>query len=308
MESEAACISPLSQTFLYGFGVYEGVRSYRTEKGVAIFRLQDHTDRLFQSAKLLFLDIPYTKAYLNRIQCEILDKGKLGNAYLRPVVFLGSEFLGLHSKLTSVHVMIAAFKWDKVYLTEKQQCFGVTLKTSSYERAGMRNGLHKAKINGMYFVAMLANNEARMARCEEALMLDHEGYVVEGSGANIFIVKDGQLYTPNLEFVLDGITRRTVIDIAKEKNLTLIETRLTSESVYGADEVFFTGTAAEILPIVEIDGKKIADGQVGRITKGMQQTFFNIVQAKETHYQHHLTFLIDEIKNKDASKEEVING
>lgn len=271
--SREAKIGALSQTFQYGFGVYEGLRSYQTERGVAIFRLQDHTDRLFNSANILNLNIPYKKDELNNIQCEILRKSHLKNAYLRPVVFLGDEFLGLHTQSTSVHVMIAAVNWENVYISKEQFRQGISLKTSSYERLST-NGLNKAKANGLYLISILANNEARASGCDEALMLDRNGYVAEGSGANLFMVKNNCLYTPDLTFALDGITRKTVFKIAAEQNIMLIEKRITQEELYQADEVFFTGTAAEILPITTIDNKKIATGSVGQITKKIQQLFF----------------------------------
>lgn len=280
-----AGISPLSQTFHYGFGVYEGIRSYETHHGAAIFRLTDHLDRLFYSASLLKITIPYSKAQLAAVHHEILQKNNLQNAYLRPVVFMGDEYLGLHTQRSSVHMMIAAIPWSQtdVGITQKKQ--GVSVKTVSYEKLYFNNHLHKAKANGMYLISLLANNEAQEAGFQEALLLDKKGYVAEGSGANIFMVKNNVLYTPYLDFVLDGITRKTVIALAKDQGIPVVETNITLDTLYQADELFFTGTAAEILPIASIDTHEIAPGE---ITEKMRNTYKKIVTGDEPAYRHWL--------------------
>lgn len=283
-QSEAK-IAALSQTVQYGFGVYEGLRSYQTQQGPAIFRLNDHTDRLFQSADLLKITIPYTKTEINNTLRDILKKNKLGNAYLRPMVFMGDEFLGLHTQKSSVHMMIAAIAWNNFYLSREQIKKGISLKTSSYERLSLKNNLHKAKANGLYLISILANNEAQAANCHEALMLDPHGFVAEGSGANIFMVKNNQLFTPHLHFALDGITRKTIIEIAKKNNIPVTEKNITLDELYQADEVFFTGTAAEVLAVTKIDGHIISTGEMGKITETLQQHYNDIVSGQTEQYR-----------------------
>ncbi|PIZ04347.1 MAG: branched chain amino acid aminotransferase [Gammaproteobacteria bacterium CG_4_10_14_0_8_um_filter_38_16] len=288
-EKNDAKIAALSQTFHYGFGVYEGIRSYEINQEASIFRLKDHTDRLFQSAQLLGITIPYEKETINDALCNILLKNHLANAYLRPVVFMGDEFLGLHTQLTSVHLMIAAIKWNDFYVSKEQMKKGVSIKTASHERLALKNGLQKAKANGLYLISILANNEARAAGCDEALLLDPKGYVAEGSGANIFIIKNKILYTPFLDFALDGITRRTIIQLAKDQNIPVVEKNITLAELYCADEVFFCGTAAEVLAVTQVDGKKIGSGEMGERTEAMQNAYREVTTGKNAHYQHWLT-------------------
>lgn len=285
IEKDNAKIAALSQTFHYGFGVYEGIRSYETNEGVAIFRLNDHIDRLFRSADLLNIKISYSKKALDRIHHEILEKNDVKNAYLRPVVFMGDEYLGLHTQKTSVHVMIAAIKWNNFYISKEQLKRGISLKTSSHERLSLKNNLNKAKANGLYLISILANNEAHAAGYDEALMLDPHGFIAEGSGANIFMVKNNCLLTPFLHFALDGITRRTVIEMAKDLGISVAEKNITLDELYEADEIFFTGTAAEVLPVTKIDNHVISTGLMGKITEKLQQLYLDTVTGKESRYQ-----------------------
>lgn len=290
IEKENATIPALSQTVHYGFGVYEGLRSYKTSNGTAIFRLEDHTDRLFQSAGLLHIKIPYSKDELNDVQQEIIQKNNFDNAYIRPMVFMGDEFLGLHTQISSVHVMIATIQWNNFFITKEKIKKGIALKTSTHERLPLKNSLTKAKANGMYMISILANNEARVAGFDEALMLDPNGFVAEGSGANIFMMKNNCLYTPFLDFALDGITRRTVMQIAADLHINVAEKNITRDDLYEADEVFFTGTAAEVLAITKIDNHIIATGEMGNITEKIQQRYNDIVIGKDARYLSWLTF------------------
>lgn len=285
-----AKIAALSQTMQYGFGVYEGIRSYQTAQSPAIFRLNDHTDRLFQSADLLKITIPYSKKIINQTLCDIIQQNKLENAYLRPMIFMGDEFLGLHTQKSSVHVMIAAIAWNNFYLSREQIKKGISLKTSSYTRLPLKNNLHKAKANGLYLISILANNEAQEANCQEALMLDPHGFVAEGSGANIFLVKNNQLFTPHCDFALDGITRKTIMEIAQQNNISVTEKNITLDELYQADEVFFTGTAAEVLAVTQIDGRIIAKGEMGPITEKFQKNYNDIVSGKMEQYQAWLCY------------------
>ena len=285
----AAKISAFSQTFHYGFGVYEGIRSYENENGPAIFRLTDHVDRLFQSAALLNIRIPYEVQTVCELHVDVMQKNQLTNAYLRPVVFMGDEYLGLHTQQSSVHLMIAAIPWNNFYIKSEQINRGISLKTSTHERMILKNDVHKAKANGHYLISILANNEAHDAGCDEALMLDSQGYIAEGSGANIFMVKNNQLHTPLLHCVLDGITRKTVIQIAADQGIETIEKNITPDELLRADEVFFTGTAAEVLAITKIDGHVIGTGVMGKTTQQLRQLYIQTVTGKIDQYQHWLS-------------------
>ncbi len=288
---EKASVRAMSRTFHYGFGVYEGIRTYEAEaeEEVLIFRLEDHTRRLYESAKILNIAIPFQQAELNKQQCEIIRKNNLRNAYLRPVVFLENEYPGLYSKVNSVRVMIIAWEWDQMYMTHEKYDRGISLKTSSYERVGARNGLNKAKANGMYLTSILANEEAQAAGCDDALMLDSNGFVAEASAANVFIVKNNQLCTPHLTSALDGITRRSIMEMAGDRGVKVVEKQITREDVYTADEMFLTGTASEVLPVVSVDYRVISSGTPGKITRELQKHFFSIVQGKDVNYKKWLT-------------------
>lgn len=276
-----AKVHVLTHTLHYGCGVFEGVRAYKTEQGTAIFRLTDHTDRLFRSAKILRMEIPYDKDTLNQIQCEAVSRNNLESAYLRPMCFLGSEGMGLHAAGLKVHVMVAAWNWGS-YLGAENMERGIKVRVSSYTRNHVNSLMLKAKANGNYLNSILAVREAAECGCDEALLLDHEGYVAEGSGENIFIVRNGKLYTPDLTSALEGITRETIITIAQENGLQVIEKRITRDEVYVADEAFFTGTAAEVTPIRELDGLTIGEGGRGPITTRLQSIYFDYVQGRRS--------------------------
>jgi branched-chain amino acid aminotransferase len=265
-----AKVHVLTHTLHYGLGVFEGVRAYETEEqGAAIFRLQEHTDRLYGSAKILNINIPYTKEQLNEAHKLVVRENGLHQAYLRPMVFLGSEGMGLRAEGLKVHVIVAAWDWPS-YMSPEALEQGIKVRTSSYTRHHPNIAMTKAKANGNYINSMLALREALECGCEEALMLDVEGFIAEGSGENVFIIKNGIVYTPELSSCLDGITRKTVMQLAEEAGYKVIEKRITRDEVYIADEAFFTGTAAEVLPIRELDGRILGAGHRGPVTKLMQ--------------------------------------
>ena len=276
-----ANVHVLTHTLHYGLGVFEGVRAYKTPDGTSIFRLQEHTDRLFDSAHILGISIPFTKDELNDAQIDVFRKNKLEEGYLRPMVFLGSEALGIRAKDLSVHVSIAAWPWPD-YMDPDSREKGIKVRTSSYTRHHVNITMCKAKSNGNYTNSILALHEALDSGCDEALLLDNEGYVAEGSGENIFVIKDGVLHTPELTSCLSGITRATVFRLAEELNLQILERRITRDEVYIADEAFFTGTAAEVLPIQSLDGRRIGSGSRGTITEKIQKAYFDQVRGNRT--------------------------
>ncbi|MCV6615250.1 MAG: branched-chain amino acid transaminase, partial [Cellvibrionaceae bacterium] len=250
-----------THTLHYGMGVFEGVRAYATENhGTSIFRLKEHTDRLFNSAKIMMMDMPFSKEVLNEAQRQVVRENGLQEGYLRPMAFLGSEGMGLRADSLKTHVMVAAWEWPS-YMSPEAKELGIKIRTSSYTRHHVNISMCKAKANGHYINSMLALREALDSGCEEALLLDNEGYVAEGSGENFFLVNRGIIYTPELTSCLDGITRDAVIQLAQECGYEVREKRITRDEVYIADEAFFTGTAAEVLPIRELDGRQIADGR-----------------------------------------------
>lgn len=274
-----AKIHVLTHTLHYGMGVFEGVRAYHAEKGTAIFRLQEHIDRLFRSAHILAMPMPYDKATINNACLEAVSKNELDSAYIRPMCFYGSEGMGLRADNLKVHVMVAAWSWGS-YLGSEGLEKGIRIKTSSYTRHHVNITMCKAKANGNYLNSMLALQEALDCGYDEALLLDNEGYVSEGSGENIFIVRNGALFTPDLASALEGITRETIFVLAKEKGLEVRERRITRDEVYIADEVFFTGTAAEVTPIRELDGRMIGQGCRGPVTEMLQKTYFDLVHGR----------------------------
>ncbi|WP_019594774.1 branched-chain amino acid transaminase [Thioalkalivibrio sp. ALM2T] len=280
----------LTHTLHYGMGVFEGVRAYKTERGPAIFRLQDHTRRLFNSAKILGMTIPYTAEVLNDAQIASVRDNGLESAYLRPMCFLGSEGMGLRADNLLVHAMVAAWHWGS-YLGDEGIEKGIRIRTSSFSRHHVNVTMCKAKANGNYMNSMMALQEATRCGYDEAMLLDTEGYVAEGSGENIFIVRDGVLFTPDLTSALDGITRRTVIELAHEEGLEVIEKRITRDEVYIADEAFFTGTAAEVTPIREVDDRPIGTGTRGPITERLQTRYFDVVQGRDSRHEGWLTFV-----------------
>ncbi|BBP85824.1 MULTISPECIES: branched-chain-amino-acid transaminase [unclassified Pseudomonas] len=269
----------LTHTLHYGMGVFEGVRAYNTPDGTAIFRLQAHTDRLFDSAHIMNMQIPWTKDEINEATRAAVRENNLESAYIRPMVFYGSEGMGLRATGLKVHVIVAAWNWG-AYMGEEALQKGIKVRTSSFTRHHVNISMTRAKSNGAYINSMLALQEAISGGADEALMLDPEGYVAEGSGENIFIIKDGVLYTPEVTACLNGITRNTVLRLAEEQGLKLVEKRITRDEVYIADEAFFTGTAAEVTPIREVDGRKIGIGSRGPVTEKLQKAYFDLVTGK----------------------------
>ncbi len=283
-----AKVHVLTHTLHYGMGVFEGVRAYNTSEGSAIFRLQDHTKRLFNSAKILNMSIPYSAEELDAAQKAVVRENKLGNAYLRPMCFLGSEGMGLRADGLKVHCMIAAWEWG-AYLGEENLKTGIRIKTSSFTRHHVNVTMCKAKANGNYMNSMLALQEALQDGYDEAMLLDVDGFVAEGSGENIFIVREGKIYTPDLTSALDGITRNTIFVIAQELGLEIIEKRITRDEVYIADEAFFTGSAAEVTPIREVDNRPIGNGGRGPITEKLQTLYFDQVYGRRDVHSEWLT-------------------
>lgn len=281
----------LTHTLHYGMGVFEGVRAYETQNGTAIFRLQDHTKRLFNSAKITGMHLPFTMEEINQAHIEVVKANKLASCYFRPMAFYGSNKLGVAPDQNDVQVIVAAWPWG-AYLGEEGMQKGIRVQISSFTRHHPNITMIKAKANGNYMNSIMANTEATRNGYDEAIMLDSNGFVAEGSGENIFIVNDGKLYTPALDAALDGITRRTVMAIATDMNLTVTEKHITRDEVYCADEVFFTGTAAEVTPIREVDGRVIGCGSRGTLTTEIQQRYFDIVHGKNTKYESWLTYII----------------
>ncbi len=285
-----AKIHVLTHTLHYGMGVFEGVRAYQTPRGTAIFRLKGHTERLFRSAHIVGMPMPYDPVTINRVCCEVVRENRLESAYIRPLCFYGAEGMGLRADNLKPHVMIAAWYWG-AYLGTAGQEHGIRVKTSSYSRHHVNSAMCKAKANGNYINSILALQEALQCGFDEALLLDTEGYVAEGSGENIFIVRDGLLYTPDLTSALEGITRDTVITLASEIGLTVKEKRITRDEVYVAEEVFFTGTAAEVTPIRELDGRAIGSGRPGPITMQLQSLYFDQVYGRRETNPEWLTLV-----------------
>ncbi|MEW5905037.1 MAG: branched-chain amino acid transaminase [Pseudomonadota bacterium] len=277
----------LTHTLHYGMGVFEGVRAYKTTKGTAIFRLEEHTERLFNSARIFQMKMPWDKATLMEAQKEVVRANKLESCYIRPIVFYGSEAMGIAAKTLSTHVAVAAWPWG-AYLGEEGMTKGIRVKTSSFTRHHVNVNMCRAKSVSTYTNSILSHQEAAHDGYDEALLLDVDGYVAEGSGENIFIVKKGKLYTPDLTSCLEGITRDSIITLAKDMGLEIIEKRITRDEVYCAEEAFFTGTAAEVTPIRELDNRAIGSGVRGPITAKLQAAFFDIVGGKNDKYAHWL--------------------
>ncbi len=280
----------LTHTLHYGMGVFEGVRAYETDRGTAIFRLKDHTDRLFRSAHILGMKLPFDKETVSQAQLAAVRDNGLKSAYLRPMAFYGSEAMGISAKNLSVHVIVAAWHWG-AYLGQEALEKGIRVKTSSFARHHVNITMCKAKANGNYMNSILAHKEAEMDGYDEALLLDVDGFVAEGSGENIFIVRKGKLYTPDLTSALEGITRDTIITLATEIGIPVIEKRITRDEVYSADEAFFTGTAAEVTPIRELDNRTIGEGRRGPITTRLQQLFFDCVTGRSAGHASWLTYV-----------------
>ena len=269
----------LTHSLHYAVGAFEGVRAYKTDRGTAIFRLQDHTHRLFNSCKVLGMEITYDEATVNAACCAAVRENKLETAYLRPIAYYGSEGMGLHAANLSVHVAVAAWYWG-AYLGGDALEKGIRIKTSSFTRHHVNSVLSKAKATGNYINSIMALQEVSKAGYDEALLLDKDGMVAEGSGENFFMVRNGVLYTPDPVCALEGITRDTVMRLAREEGITVVEKRITRDEIYIADEAFFTGTAAEVTPIRELDNRAIGEGQPGPVTKRLQKAYLDTVQGR----------------------------
>ena len=287
-----ANVHVLTHTLHYGMGVFEGVRAYQTDNGAAIFRLDQHTRRLLDSAKIMNMEIPYSMEELNAAQKAAVRENNLDSAYLRPMCFYGSEGMGLRADNLKTHTIVAAWEWGS-YLGKENMENGLRIKTSSFTRHHVNISMCKAKANGHYINSMLALQEALTDGYDEALLLDVEGFVAEGSGENIFVIRDGIIYTPDLTSALNGITRNTIMTLANDLGYEIVEKRITRDEVYIADEAFFSGTAAEVTPIRELDNRPIGSGTRGPITKELQSLYFDIVHGRVDKYQDWLTLVTE---------------
>ena len=289
VEWRDAKIHVLSHTLHYGCGVFEGVRAYKTERGTAIFRLPEHTERLFNSAKILRMKIPFSPTQVAEAQREVVRVNRLESCYLRPLAWIGDKKLGVSPKGNTIHLMIAAWPWG-AYLGEEGLKRGIRVKTSSYTRHHVNITMTQAKAVSNYTNSILANMEATDDGYDEALLLDPSGFVSEGAGENLFVIKNGVVYTPDLSAgALNGITRNTVFAICQDLGLQLVEKRITRDEVYICDEAFFTGTAAEVTPIRELDRIELGSGSRGPITEKIQAAFFDIVNGRNPKYAEWLT-------------------
>ncbi len=279
----------LTHSLHYGLAVFEGVRAYKTVDGTAIFRLKDHTDRLFNSAHIYMMKIPFTRDELNEAQKEVVRANELAECYIRPIAYYGSEKIGVSPKGARVHVAIAAWPWG-AYLGADGLEKGIRVKTASVQRHHVNVNMARAKFSGTYANSILANSEAIEHGYDEALLLDTEGFVAEGAGENLFVIKDGQICEPEIASALTGITRATVHTLVREVlGEQVVTKRLTRDDIYIADEAFFTGTAAEVTPIRELDGRVIGEGKAGPITKRIQKAFFDVVTGKDEKHKYWLT-------------------
>jgi len=286
-----AKIHVLSHTLHYGCGAFEGVRAYKTDQGTAIFRLREHTERLFNSAKILRMKIPFTIEQVEEAQKAVVRENKLASCYLRPLTWIGSEKLGVSPKGNKIHLMVAAWAWG-AYLGEEGMKRGIRVKTSSYTRHHVNITMTQAKAVSNYTNSILANMEATEDGYDEALLLDASGFVSEGAGENLFVIKGGVVYTPDLSAgALNGITRNTIFHICQDLGLKLVEKRITRDEVYISDEAFFTGTAAEVTPIRELDRVELGAGSRGPVTEKIQQAFFDIVNGRNPKYAHWLSLV-----------------
>jgi branched-chain amino acid aminotransferase len=283
-----AKVHVLTHSLHYGMGVFEGVRAYKTDRGAAIFRLQEHTRRLFGSAHIMMMPVPWDQETINAAQITAVRENQLESAYIRPMFFYGSEGMGLRADNLRVHGVVAAWEWGS-YLGAENMEKGIRIKTSSYTRHHVNITMCKAKASGNYINSMLALNEALTSGYDEAMLLDDHGFVAEGSGENIFIVRDGVLYTPDTSSALEGITRDTLMELAADEGLTVREKRISRDEVYLADEAFFTGTAAEVTPIREVDDRAIGEGKRGPVTERLQALYFDVVHGRVDKYSDWLT-------------------
>lgn len=279
----------LTHAIHYGSSVFEGVRSYEVPGGKgAIFRLDEHVQRLFDSAHILEMEIPYSQEQVRSAIIETLQANKLTGAYIRPIAFMGAGDMGLFVRNNPIHMAVAAWVWG-AYLGEDGMANGIRVRVSSYQRMHVNTHMTKSKAGGNYINSILAKREAMRDGYDEAIMLDTDGYVSEASGENIFIVRHGQLKTPPLTSILEGITRASVMEVARAKGLEVIEERFTRDELYIADEIFLCGTAAEITPVREVDGRKVGDGRPGDITKSVRETYFAAVKGEDADYKKWLT-------------------
>jgi len=278
----------LTHSLHYGLAVFEGVRAYKTVHGTAIFRLKEHTERLFNSAHIYMMKLPYSREQLMEAQKEVVRANNLESCYLRPIAFYGSERMGVSPKGVSVHVAVAAWPWG-AYLGEEALEKGIRVKTSSFARHHVNVSMCRAKYSGTYANSILANLEATDHGYDEGLLLDVDGFVAEGAGENLFMIKNGKLYEPELSSALIGITRDSIITLAAEMGLSVTAKRITRDDLYIADEAFFTGTAAEVTPIRELDGRAIGSGKAGPITAKLQKAFFDLVNGKNEKHRDWLT-------------------
>ena len=274
-----AKVHVLTHTLHYGVGAFEGIRAYKTPQGTALFRLDDHIQRLYNTAHILEMDIPYEFAVIRQACIDAIRENGLETGYVRPLVYYGSEGMGLHADNLSVHVSIAAWVWG-AYLGAEALERGIRIKTSSYTRHLVNSIMCRAKACGNYINSIMALQEAARDGYDEALLLDNEGMVAEGSGENIFIVRKGIIYTPDITSALEGITRDTVMSLAAEEGFQVIEKRITRDDVYIANEAFFTGTAAEVTPIRELDNRRIGQGSIGPVTRQLQQAYLDLVEGR----------------------------
>ncbi len=288
VEWSDAKIHVLTHTLHYGTGVFEGVRAYETSDGPAIFRLEDHTNRLFESAKLIGMQIPYDAKELNDAQSQVVKINNLKNAYIRPMCFYGSEGMGLRADNLKVHTIIAAWDWGS-YLGDDKILNGIKVKVTDFPKRSEKSMLHKAKASGNYLYSMLALKDALNSGYDEALILDIDDNVNEGSGENFFMIINNTIHTPKDATVLNGITRQTVMKIARDLNYRVEETNISVDDVKSSDEAFFTGTAAEVTPIIQVDNVKINDGKPGEITKKIQKIYFDLIRGKVDEYSSWLT-------------------
>jgi branched-chain amino acid aminotransferase len=288
IEWRDATLHMLTHSLHYGMAIFEGVRAYKTVDGTAIFRLKEHTQRLFNSAKIFQMKLPFDMETLMAAQREVVRANQLESCYIRPLAWIGSEKMGVSARGNTIHVSVAAWPWG-AYLGEEGLAKGIRVKTSSFTRHHVNISMVRAKASGYYINSILANQEVTADGYDEALLLDTEGYVSEGAGENVFIVKAGKIYTPDLASCLDGITRDSVLTMARDLGIDVIEKRITRDEIYCADEAFFTGTAAEVTPIRELDGRQIGAGSRGPVTEQLQSLFFDVVGGKATKYKHWLT-------------------
>ena len=280
----------LTHSLHYGLAVFEGVRAYKTVSGTAIFRLKEHIDRLFNSAHIYRMPMPYDKATLIEAHKEVVRSNKLESCYLRPIAFYGSEKMGVSPRGAATHVSVAAWPWG-AYLGEEGLEKGIRVKTSSYSRHHVNVNMARAKFSGTYANSILANMEATEDGYDEALLLDVDGFVAEGAGENLFVVKDGMIYEQEIASALMGITRNTVITLAAELGYKVVAKRLTRDDIYIADEAFFTGTAAEVTPIRELDNRTIGSGSRGPVTGKIQSLFFDVVNGKVPAHADWLSYI-----------------